>query len=81
MRLATFNPRAFFGEMALLAGDKRSADAFAKGERVVLYSFNAGRFKELAKRFPSLGLKIYENLGRDPAARLQATSSALRALE
>jgi SulP family sulfate permease len=80
-RLATFNPGVFFGEMSLLEGQRRSADAFAKGEQVVLYSLTAQRLAELIERHPRLGLRIYENLSRELAARLRVTSGALRALE
>jgi CRP-like cAMP-binding protein len=80
-RLATFNPGVLFGEMALLEGQKRSADAFAKGELVVLYSLSARRFDELVRAEPKLGLKIYQNLSRHLASRLRTTSGALRALE
>lgn len=80
-RLATFSSGVFFGEMAIVEGGRRSADAFAKGDHVVLYSISAERFTELVRRFPSLGLKVYQNLSRELAARLRATSGALRALE
>ena len=80
-RLATFGSGVFFGEMAIVEGGTRSADAFAKGERVVLYSMSAEKFDELVRRYPALGLKVYRNLGRELAARLRATSGALRALE
>jgi SulP family sulfate permease len=80
-RLATFGSGVFFGEMAIVEGIRRSADAFAKGERVVLYSLSAERFAELVRRQPAAALKIYQNLTRELAARLRATSGALRALE
>lgn len=80
-RLATFASGVFFGEMAIVEGGRRSADAFAKGDRVVLYSLSAAKFAELVQQHPSLALKIYQNLARELAARLRATSGALRALE
>jgi SulP family sulfate permease len=80
-RLATFTAGVMFGEMALLEGDQRSADAFAKGELVVLYSLSAPAFAALVHEGPALGVLIYRNLGRELAARLRATSGALRALE
>lgn len=81
VRLATFSPGVFFGEIAMLEGHKRSSDAFAKGERVVLYALSASRLAELVRRHPQLGLKIYQNLGRELASRVRTTSQALRALE
>ncbi len=80
-RLATFTAGVMFGEMALLEGQKRSADAFAKGERVVLYSLSARALQALADEDPQLGLRIQRNISRELAARLRLTSGALRALE
>jgi CRP-like cAMP-binding protein len=80
-RLATFVPGVFFGEMAMLEGERRSADAFAKGERVTLYSIDAEALLHIGHDHPQLGAKLYRNLGRELAARLRITSGALRALE
>jgi SulP family sulfate permease len=80
-RLATFNPGVFFGEMSMIEGRRRSADAFAKGANVVLYSLSAAKFAELVRQHPQVGLKLYQNLSRELAARLRSTSGALRALE
>lgn len=80
-RLATFTPGVIFGEMALLEGKDRSADAFAKGERVVLYSLSAARFEEIVRQDPLLGSRVLRNLSRELAARLRATTEAMRALE
>ena len=80
-RLATFTPGVFFGEMSLLEGHPRTADAFAKGERVVLYSLTGDAFKAIVRNHPQLGLKIYESLTRELVGRLRVTTGALRALE
>jgi sulfate permease, SulP family len=80
-RLATFTPGVFFGEMSLLEGHPRTADAFAKGERVILYSLRGDAFTALVRYHPQLGLKIYESLTRELAGRLRVTTGALRALE
>lgn len=80
-RLATFVPGVFFGEMAMLEGERRSADAFAKGERVVLYTLGAEEVARIVREYPGLGVKLYRNLGRELATRLRMTSGALRALE
>jgi sulfate permease, SulP family len=80
-RLATFGSGVFFGEMAIVEGARRSADAFAKGDRVVLYSLSAALFGQLVAGHPAIALKIYQNLARELAARLRSTSGALRALE
>lgn len=80
-RLATFMPGVFFGEMAMLEGEPRSADAFAKGEQVVLYSLGADELARIVQEHPQLGMKLFRNLGRELATRLRITSGALRALE
>ena len=80
-RLATFVPGVFFGEMAVLEGERRSADAFAKGTHVVLYSLGADDVSRIVREHPALGVKLYRNLGRELAAQLRVTSGALRALE
>lgn len=80
-RLATFAPGVFFGEMAMLEGERRSADAFAKGECVVLYTLSAERLAQILQQHPQLGIKLYRNLSRELATRLRVTSGALRALE
>lgn len=80
-RLATFVPGVFFGEMTMIEGGRRSADAFAKGDRVVLYSLGAAQLAQLVRQYPQTGVKLYRNLNREIAARLRITSEALRALE
>lgn len=80
-RLATFNAGVMFGEMALIEGERRSADAFARGEAVVLYALASPRLQEILRENGELGAKIYRNLSRELTARLRATTGALRALE
>lgn len=67
--------------MAMLKGERRSADAFAKGEQVVLYTLGAADLACIVRDHPQLGVKLYRNLGMELAARLRITSGALRALE
>jgi MFS superfamily sulfate permease-like transporter/CRP-like cAMP-binding protein len=80
-RLATFVPGVFFGEMTMLEGGCRSADAFAKGNQIVLYSLGAEDLARIMRDHPQLGIKLYRNLSRELATRLRITSGALRALE
>jgi SulP family sulfate permease len=80
-RLATFSQGVMFGEMALLEGKPRSADAYAKGERVVLHALSVEAFERILAADPHLGLRLQRNMSRELAARLRATSTALRALE
>ncbi len=80
-RIATLAPGVIFGEMALLEGKQRSADAFAKGDRVVLYTLSRAALEHIGREHPAIGSRIHLNLGRELAARLRATSAQLRALE
>jgi anti-anti-sigma regulatory factor len=80
-RLATFVPGVMFGEMALLEGKHRSADAFAKGDSVVLYTLSRDGLEQLIREDPQLALHLHRNLSRELAGRLRATSEQLRALE
>jgi CRP-like cAMP-binding protein len=80
-RLATFSQGVMFGEMALLEGKPRSADAYAKGDSVVLYSLTIEAFERILIADPFLGLRLQRNISRELAARLRATSTALRVLE
>jgi SulP family sulfate permease len=80
-RLATFVPGVFFGEAGLIDGERRSADAFAKGEKVVLYSLTAQALDGAIREHPQPGVKFYRNLSREISQRLRTTSGALRALE
>jgi len=80
-RLATFSQGVMFGEMALLEGKPRSADAYAKGDSVVLYSLTIEAFERILVADPFLGLRLQRNISRELAARLRATSTALRVLE
>jgi len=81
VRLATFSPGVFFGEIAMIEGQSRSSDAFAKGEHVVLFSLTIDAFEALVRRHPDIGLQLHRNLARELAARVRTTSQALRALE
>jgi SulP family sulfate permease len=80
-RLATFAPGVMFGEMALLEGKPRSADAFAKGERVVLYALSGAGLERILREDPALASRLHRNLSVELATRLRATSEQLRALE
>jgi anti-anti-sigma regulatory factor len=81
VRLATFSAGVVFGEMSLLQGERRSADAHASAGTVVLYSLSARALDELCRTDPELGLRVHRNIARELASRLRNTSRALRALE
>jgi MFS superfamily sulfate permease-like transporter len=76
-RLATFGPGMVFGEMALIEGKPRSADAHVMRDAVV-YSLNAASFAQLQQVSPAIAFKIMASLTRQLAARLRTTSEQLR---
>ena len=80
VRLATFSAGVMFGEMSLLQGERRSADARATADAVV-YSLSRAALEQLARTDPDLGMRLYRNIARELAARLRATTRALRALD
>lgn len=78
--LGTFGRGAFFGEMAFLDGDVRSADAIAFTDTRV-YVLSRSAFNVLAEEHRKLGLSIMEGLASVLARRLRYTNAELRALE
>lgn len=76
-RLATFGPGMVFGEMALIEGKPRSADAHVMCDAVV-YSLDAANFDKLQTDHANVAFKIMGNLTRQLAARLRTTSEQLR---
>jgi CRP-like cAMP-binding protein/di/tricarboxylate transporter len=71
IRLATLDPGAVFGEMALFTDDRRSATVRAEGSGRV-FSLARDRFLELLRREPEIFLSVAVTLSR----RLQATNTA-----
>jgi SulP family sulfate permease len=78
--LATFNRGDFFGEMAFLDRNPRSADAIASGD-TELYVLTRERFDELASGHKRLAMNLLEELARALAVRLRYTNSELRLLQ
>ncbi len=78
--LATFCRGDFFGELAFLDRQPRSADAEAVTD-ASCYVLSRGRFDELTHRNPALGGKIFEQLAFALAKRLRTADIELRALE
>jgi sulfate permease, SulP family len=78
--LGTFGRGAFFGEMAFLDGEVRSADAVAFTD-VDLYALSRKTFDALAEEHKRLGLGLMEGLASVLASRLRYTNAELRALE
>jgi CRP/FNR family cyclic AMP-dependent transcriptional regulator len=77
--LARLNEFDFFGEMALLNEEPRSATAVAMSETHLLGLFHPDLF-ELFERKPRLGVKILVHLADMLAARLRRTNSDLQEL-
>jgi SulP family sulfate permease len=78
--LATFCRGDFFGEMAFLDREPRSADAEA-ATGADLYVLSRERFDTLAKKNPALGGRVFEQLAYALSKRLRVADTELRMLE
>ena len=78
--LGTFGRGAFFGEMAFLDGEVRSADAVAFTD-TELYVLSRRAFDKFAEEHKKLGLKLMEGIASVLASRLRYTNAELRVLE
>lgn len=78
--LATFCRGDFFGEMAFLDRQPRSADAEA-ATATDLYVLSRDRFDALVKLDPTLGGRVFEQLSFALSKRLRLADTELRALE
>jgi sulfate permease, SulP family len=78
--LATISRGEFFGEMAFLDQQKRSADAEA-ATRTELFVLARTSFNELARRHETLAGPLFEHLALAIAQRLRVTDGELSALE
>lgn len=78
--LGTFGRGSFFGEMAFLDGDVRSADAVAFSD-TELYVLSRKTFNAMAEEHKKLALGLMEGLASVLASRLRYTNAELRVLE
>jgi glutaminase len=78
-RLSTIAPGLAFGELALLDGGARSADAIAE-EPTLCYVLPIARLRTMAEGHPRLYGKLICNLARELAARLRRADAEIRAL-
>lgn len=78
--LGTFGRGAFFGEMAFLDGEPRSADAVAFSD-VELYVLSRRTFDTFAEEHKRAALALMEGIASVLASRLRYTNAELRALE
>lgn len=78
--LATFCRGDFFGEMAFLDREPRSADVEA-ATPAELYTLSRARFDALVKANPALGSSVFEQLAYAVSKRLRMADTELRLLE
>lgn len=78
-RVASFAPGVFFGEMALLEGKARSADAVVQGAGT-LWELTRDSLGRLEREQPEIACQVLRNLSRSLANRLRATTDELRAM-
>ena len=78
--LATFCQGDFFGEMAFLDREPRSADIVAFTP-VDLYALSRERFDAVVEEEPALGGQVFEQLSRAVSSRLRDADAELRQLE
>ncbi|MDX2224237.1 MAG: SulP family inorganic anion transporter [Rhodospirillaceae bacterium] len=79
VRLSTLIPGVMFGEMALLEGQPRSADAVATTD-IVVFEMDAAAFSRVLTDHPKLAARMMANMAREIAARLRVTSDQLRSV-
>jgi len=78
-RLITFSQGTFFGEMALLDRERRSATVIAD-EPLVCYVLDRASFERLVASHPGAGIAILSNLGRELSQRMRRTNRTLAEL-
>jgi anti-anti-sigma factor len=78
-RLMTFSQGTFFGEMALLDRERRSATVVAD-DRLVCFVLDRASFERLARSHPRVVLAILANVGRELSLRMRRTNRTLTEL-
>lgn len=76
-RFVSFSPGMTFGELALLDGAGRTADAIAD-EPSTVHALDAAAIAQLEQQAPALAARLFRNLSRHLAARLRDASAAWR---
>ena len=74
--ITIFSRGDFFGDIAFLDSDCRSANAVASGE-VSLYYLSKKEFEKIVKKYPELGSLFYEKLAKAISTRLRLTDVEL----
>jgi len=78
-RMVSYAPGVAFGEMGLLQGRPRSADAIAEDDAVVL-ELNLTSYERIRAKHPALLSKMLLNLGLLLASRVRALTDELEAV-
>jgi len=78
-RMAVLGPGCLFGEVAMLTGGQRSADAVCV-KPALLFELSRESLRELSVRFPAIHSRLLENLNRHLATRLIAATEVARNL-
>jgi len=76
-RLGTFSPGVMLGEMAVIEGTARSADALAVSD-CVLYALDGSTLERMRAQDPDLHGRFMLNMARHLAGRLRHVTLALR---
>ena len=76
-RFVSFSPGMMFGEVAVLDGSGRSADAAADSDAVV-YALPIGGLEELERTAPHVVVRLYRNIASHLSARLRSSTALVR---
>jgi CRP-like cAMP-binding protein len=79
-RMVSYAPGVAFGEMGLLQGRPRSADAIAEDDAIVLELPRAA-YEKIVAEHPALLSKMLLNLGLLLASRVRALTDELEAMQ
>jgi CRP-like cAMP-binding protein len=80
LRLSTYGPGLSFGELALLEGQRRTADVVADEESAIA-SIGVAELESITAGFPGMLTRVYRNLAADLARRLRAANEQVRTLD
>ena len=72
----TFSPGTFFGEMALLDRERRSA-TITSDEPLVCWVLERSSFEQLARDYPHTGQALLANLARELSLRMRRANRTL----
>ena len=76
-RFVSFSPGMMFGEVAVLDGSGRSADAAADTDAVV-YALPIRGLEELERTVPHVVVRLYRNIASHLSARLRSSTALVR---